>query len=42
MYGITGSAATAFLVRKQAENKERLQESTPKYHFWAVYLGGTI
>lgn len=37
---MTGSAASAYLIRKQAENKERVQESTPKFHFWAVYIGG--
>ncbi|KAI5124254.1 hypothetical protein M0805_005103 [Coniferiporia weirii] len=37
-----GSAATTYLSKKQAENREGLLESTPKYHFLAVFVGAGL
>ncbi|EJD07585.1 uncharacterized protein FOMMEDRAFT_73021 [Fomitiporia mediterranea MF3/22] len=33
-----GSAATAYLVKRQQENSEGVLESTPRYHFWALFI----
>ncbi|KAL5536889.1 hypothetical protein ACEPAF_712 [Sanghuangporus sanghuang] len=33
-----GSAATAYLTKKQQMNSEGVLESTPKYHFWAMFI----
>ncbi|KAH8111059.1 hypothetical protein DFH11DRAFT_1616741 [Phellopilus nigrolimitatus] len=37
-----GSAATAYLAKSQANNKEGLLESTPKYHFWALFVSAGL
>ncbi|KAL5513208.1 hypothetical protein ACEPAH_3606 [Sanghuangporus vaninii] len=33
-----GSAATAYLTKKQQMNSEGVLESTPKYHFWVMFI----